>query len=119
MSSPNTKLFRILIADDEGPVRQSYQKILCPVQQDSSSLSKTLDMAAALFSQNSTDEDVIEDVDIAFDLTLCSQAEQAIEAVARSIAENAPYSVAFLDMRMPPGRAGLWGPEQNRQRDGD
>jgi len=118
MSSPNTKLFRILIADDEGPVRQSYQKILCPAQQDSRSLSQTLNMAAALFSHNSIDE-VVEDVDIAFDLTLCSQAEQAVEAVARSIAENTPYSVAFLDMRMPPGRDGLWAAEQIRKLDGD
>lgn len=114
MSDRNTNVFRILIADDERAVQQSYQKILCPEQQADSSLSQTLNMAAALFDQNTTGE-----LDIAFDLTLCSQADEAVQAVTRSLAENKPYSVAFLDMRMPPGRDGLWAAEQIRKLDGD
>lgn len=119
MNSHNANLFRILIADDEPAIQQSYQKILCPAQQADSNLSKTRDMAAALFNQSTSDNDTTEDLDIAFDLTLCSQAEQAVDAIARSKTENKSFSVAFLDMRMPPGRDGLWAAEQIRKLDND
>lgn len=52
-----------------------------------------------------------------FDLCLCSQADEAVSAVARSIEEKKPFSVAFLDIRMPPGEDGIWAAENIRALD--
>jgi putative nucleotidyltransferase with HDIG domain len=47
-----------------------------------------------------------------FELTCCSQGDEAVEAVKRSSKEDAPYAVAFLDLNMPPGPDGEWTAEE-------
>ncbi|MFI4889964.1 MAG: EAL domain-containing protein [Steroidobacterales bacterium] len=44
----------------------------------------------------------------AFDPVFCSDAESAVEAVRAAIAAGQPFAVVFLDMRMPPGKDGVW-----------
>jgi putative nucleotidyltransferase with HDIG domain len=51
------------------------------------------------------------------ELTICQQAEEAVEAVHSALADEKPFAVAFLDVRMPPGRDGVWAAEQIRSRD--
>ena len=41
-----------------------------------------------------------------FDVTCCTQGDEAVDAVKTSLEENAPYAVAFLDLIMPPGLDG-------------
>ncbi|MCP4630674.1 MAG: HD domain-containing protein [bacterium] len=79
-------MFRILAVDDEPTVRELYQGIL-----NTNSSSKTIPN---------------------FNLTCCSQGDEAVEAVKRSFEENAPYAVAFLDLNMPPGPDGEWTAEE-------
>ena len=43
-----------------------------------------------------------------FEITSCRQGDTAVAMVKQSIAENRPFSVAFLDVRMPPGPDGIW-----------
>jgi CheY-like chemotaxis protein len=52
-----------------------------------------------------------------FDLTLCVGAEDAVQAVLEANAEGRPFSVAFLDMRMPPGPDGVWAATRIRELD--
>ena len=52
-----------------------------------------------------------------FDLVTCRQGDHAVAAVKHSIEENRPFSVAFVDIRMPPGRDGIWTAEQIRRLD--
>ena len=52
-----------------------------------------------------------------FDLTACQQAEEAVEAVQSAVAEEKPFAVAFLDVRMPPGPDGVWAAGQIRSHD--
>ncbi len=52
-----------------------------------------------------------------FSLTLCSQAEEALDTVRRAVEEGKPFTVAFLDVRMPPGPDGVWLAEQIRALD--
>jgi putative nucleotidyltransferase with HDIG domain len=52
-----------------------------------------------------------------FDLSLCSQAEEALDAVRKAVEEGNPFAVAFLDVRMPPGPDGVWLAEQIRALD--
>ena len=72
---------RVLIVDDEGSNRSLYQFIL----QDAGKGTTPLE----------------------FDVTLCGQGEDAIEAVRTAIADGAPYQVGFLDLVMPPGIDGV------------
>ncbi len=52
-----------------------------------------------------------------FILTLCGQAEEAVEAVGKAVEEGKPFAVVFLDVKMPPGRDGVWAAEQIRALD--
>jgi HD-GYP domain-containing protein (c-di-GMP phosphodiesterase class II) len=86
MQDLNSKSLRILAVDDDSTVRDLYQGILKP-------------------NNHST---ALPD----FELTCCSQGDEAVEAVKRSFKEDAPYAVAFLDLNMPPGPDGEWAAEQ-------
>ena len=52
-----------------------------------------------------------------FDLSMCSQAEEALDAVRKAVEEGKPFAVAFLDVRMPPGPDGVWLAEHIRALD--
>jgi len=86
MQNLKPKSLRILAVDDDSTVRDLYQGILKP-------------------NSHST---ALPD----FELTCCSQGDEAVEAVKRSFDEDAPYAVAFLDLNMPPGPDGEWAAEQ-------
>lgn len=42
-----------------------------------------------------------------FEVDRTFQGEEALARVAKSLAEGRPYSLAFIDMRMPPGWDGM------------
>ena len=86
MQDLNNQSFRVLAVDDDSTVRDLYRGIL---------LSKTPSSALPNF-----------------DLTCCSQGDEAVQAVKHSFVENAPYAVAFLDLNMPPGPDGEWTAEE-------
>jgi diguanylate cyclase (GGDEF)-like protein len=112
VDSSKNEPIRILIADDETAIRDSYRDIL----QTSNSASGTdsLDnMRARLFGTPKPSVDAEE----RFDLTFCAGAKAAVQAVRDAIADNRPYSVVFLDMRMPPGPDGLWAAINIRELD--
>ncbi|MFP5258598.1 MAG: response regulator [Acidobacteriota bacterium] len=52
-----------------------------------------------------------------FELTLCRQGEEAVAATQAAIAAGQPFAVAFMDVRMPPGRGGLAAAEEIRRLD--
>ena len=54
-----------------------------------------------------------------FDLTLCTSAMDAVAQVILSIETKKPFSVVFLDVRMPPGPDGIWAAETIRNMDKD
>ncbi|QXT36187.1 GGDEF domain-containing response regulator [Sphingomonas sanguinis] len=84
---------RILIVDDEPAVHESYE--LCFSGGD-----RALDaMAAELFGESAGEGMA----DMLFERQHCHQGLEAVAAVERARAEGAPFAVAFIDMRMPPG----------------
>jgi HD-GYP domain-containing protein (c-di-GMP phosphodiesterase class II) len=86
MDKLNNQSFRILAVDDDSTVRDLYKGIFRPIQ-------PTAEIPK-------------------FELTCCSQGDEAVEAVRRSFEENSPYTVAFLDLNMPPGPDGEWTAEE-------
>ena len=97
---------RILVADDEAAIRDSYRDILTPRGAEPQAAGRNLDeMRARLFG---TAKAAVEAASERFELHFCSGAEAAVAAVKDSVVEDRLFSVVFLDMRMPPGPDGLW-----------
>lgn len=112
IDTASPKPVRILVADDEAAIREAYREILQPKK--SESVSQSLDdMRARLFGTPRT----FTSADERFDLTFCHGAEDVVQAVKDSRVEGRPYSVIFLDMRMPPGPDGLWAAVRVRELD--
>lgn len=51
------------------------------------------------------------------EFTLCTQGDEAFEAVRKALDEGRPYGLIFLDVRMPPGADGLVTAERIRALD--
>ena len=100
---------RILAVDDEQPVREAYRAVLCTADAESDELAET---EAELFGapESATDKRP-------FDVTFAAQGEEAVAAVAASIAEERPFQLVFLDVRMPPGLDGVETARRIRQLD--
>ena len=54
---------------------------------------------------------------MSFELVSCDHADDAVYSVKKSIEQNRPFAVAFLDIRMPSGHDGLWAARQIREMD--
>jgi HD-GYP domain-containing protein (c-di-GMP phosphodiesterase class II) len=85
--------FRILAVDDDPGVRDIYRDIL-------EANPATVSLAS---EEGATPE---------FSVHCCGQAAEAVEAVRRSAAEQAPFSAIFLDVNLPPGPTGIWAAEE-------
>jgi diguanylate cyclase (GGDEF)-like protein len=101
---------RVLVADDEADVRDAYRQVLLEsdVSKDLAAFRK---LRARLFNKadgTGEAEPVAAGTVPAFDPVFCSDAESAVEAVRAGAAAGQPFAVVFLDMRMPPGKDGVW-----------
>jgi diguanylate cyclase (GGDEF)-like protein/PAS domain S-box-containing protein len=97
LSSPPSR--RILVIDDNRAIHGDFAKILVRP-----ALSTDLaDLEADLF-----DAPVSAAVPApSFEVSFADQGEQGARMVAEAIAAGTPFSVAFVDMRMPPGWDGV------------
>lgn len=82
MKANNNKRFRILAVDDDATVLELYKRILSP-------------------------ENPLPTMP-SFEVQCCTQGDEAVDAVKKSLEENMPYAVSFLDLNMPPGPDGRW-----------
>ena len=94
-------IHRLLMIDDNPSIHEDYRKILSGREQ-----AKALSAEAALFGEEPVQEGP------AFDVDSAMQGRDGVERVRRALDEGRPYSVAFVDMRMPPGWDGLETIEQ-------
>ncbi len=102
---------RILVADDEPRLLDAYR--LC-LQADSSSNDELDLMGDRLFGASPA-QPKPEFIDASVDYV--EQGDQAVAAVRLALEEGLPYSVLFLDMRMPPGIDGRETAKQVRELD--
>ena len=105
---------RILVAEDDINTSQLFNRVLSP-EDPNASFSKLEKMSDRLFGESNSQAFV----NVPTDLFVCHQANKAVDEVKRSIEENRPYAVAFLDVRMPPGPSGIWAARQIRMSDPD
>ncbi len=91
---------RILIIDDNRAIHDDFRKILSP---DDAESSAALDVSEAkLFGEP---EPQVRKV--SFQLDSAYQGQEGVAMVEKALAQGRPYSMAFVDVRMPPGWDGV------------
>ncbi|MCT8961644.1 EAL domain-containing protein [Pseudomonas veronii] len=93
---------RVLIVDDAASIHEDFRKILCADTTGGQSLDS---IEETLFGTAPT-------VRQTFVLDSAYQGQEALALVNQALADNAPYALVFIDMRMPPGWDGLETIEQ-------
>jgi signal transduction histidine kinase len=102
---------RILVLDDNEAIHQDFRKILnCDPEIDAGlSEARTAlfgDVAAPIARQS-------------FQIDSAFQGQEGLALVLQALAENRPYAVAFVDVRMPPGWDGIETIARIWERDAD
>ena len=113
-NSESVSEFRILIVDDEESNLILFQDVLQSGAFGDFAPMGGADGRDAPVEQEPADS---ENPPVSFDLQLCRQADEAVEAVSGAIEEGRPFAVAFLDVRMPPGPDGVWAAQEIRKLD--
>ncbi len=91
---------RILVVDDNVAIHEDVRKILAAKTGD-----ERFDaLRASLFGE---DEGGGPGEPASYEVDVASQGEEAARLCAHAVRDGAPYRVAFVDMRMPPGWDGL------------
>lgn len=89
---------RILIVDDTASIHEDFAKILSPSSIEDDSLASAENALFGTPVSVSSQGFIIES---AF------QGREALDKVETALANDSPYAMAFIDMRMPPGWDGL------------
>src|SRR4051812_27422640 len=95
----NSSKNRILIIDDNRAIHEDFKKILSPTSEQGSPLAES---EAALFGEVPPTP-----VHPTFELESAFQGQEGLEMIQQALQENRPYSMAFVDVRMPPGWDGI------------
>ena len=99
MKNPDLKPnHRILVIDDNPTIHADFRKILCP---DNAGDTALLKMEKALFDESQAAKAT------SFELDSAYQGQEGLAMVQQALAENRPYAMAFVDVRMPPGWDGV------------
>jgi len=109
---------RVLIADDEAEVRESYRQVLTEADM-SGETAVFRNLRERLFTKPVAEQVAkkLSSRSTVFVPVFCEGAEAAVTAVRESLAADEPFAIAFLDMRMPPGPDGVWAAARIRELD--
>jgi len=109
---------RVLVVDDEADLRDAYRQILLETEV-SQDIAGFRELRARLFAKSASAATPARSParSATVDPVFCEQAETAVAAVREALAQEQPFAVVFLDMRMPPGRDGVWAATKIREID--
>ena len=118
MTASNRPSIRVLVVDDDPDILGAYRQVLNDTV-PSSDRAAIDDLRARLFASAGSKRQAVAPsaASCTFDAIVCNGAEAAVDAVRQACAAGEPISVAFLDMRMPPGPDGAWAAERIREID--
>jgi signal transduction histidine kinase len=102
MTAMPNDAFRILVADDERALLDSYRTVLSDVSPSLGKGSAIESLEAKLFGGSSSTAPAP-----TFTPVLCRGGEEAVQTISSASPHDAPFPVAFLDVRMPPGIDGI------------
>ncbi len=90
---------RVLVIDDNPSIHEDFRKIFTRPSPLATDMTQR---EAALFGAPAEPEPPVDcDLDSAY------QGREGLQLVQQAVAENEPYAVAFVDVRMPPGWDGI------------
>jgi len=101
---------RILIVDDNESIHNDFRKVLVhEVNEDHADLDE---LEAELFGAEEKEEPVTESENVVYEVDSAFQGQafqgqEALKMVDEAAAEGKPYSLIFMDVRMPPGWDGI------------
>jgi len=100
MKDKEQKNRRILVIDDNESIHKDFREILEVGGSETAALQEA---KSAIFGDTGTEASEFEgyEIDSAF------QGQQGLEMVKQALAEDRPYAIAFVDVRMPPGWDGI------------
>ncbi len=90
---------RVLVADDNPSIHQDFRKILC----GRAATTELAEAEAALFGE----PQAAPQPTAGFQVDSAFQGQEALEKAQQALAAGAPYALAFMDVRMPPGWDGI------------
>jgi signal transduction histidine kinase len=96
------KHYHILLVDDNEAIHEDIEAILSSGQKDADK--ELREMEDDLFGPTSTDDDL---ASLYYEIDHAYQGEEAIKMVDKAESEDNPYSLVFMDVRMPPGLDGI------------
>lgn len=100
--------FRILVVDDNPAIHEDFRKIL---DMGSSTASAADDILDAFLSDPAQGKEsggsAVGFKPKDFEIVSAHQGQEAFELIEQSIRERNPFSLAFVDVRMPPGWDGI------------
>lgn len=109
-----TSTNRILVVDDDAMLIGEYLRCLGEGFEPDSATSTLSDLEKVLFGEKTDEHGAAK-----FDVQSRNQGKAAVEAVREAVKVGSPYSIVFLDIRMPPGIDGIEAAQQIRELDKD
>jgi diguanylate cyclase (GGDEF)-like protein len=97
-----TSTNRILVVDDDAMLIGEYLRCLGEGFEPDSATSTLGDLEKVLFGEETDEHGAAK-----FDVQSRNQGQAAVEAVREAVKVGSPYSIVFLDIRMPPGIDGI------------
>ena len=107
--SENTLTNRVLVVDDDPLLIDEYIRCLGEGFEPDSATTTLTDLEKVLFGEETDEHGAAR-----FEVHSRNQGEAAVEAVEAAVAAGKPYSIVFIDVRMPPGINGIDAAKQIR-----
>jgi len=95
--------FRILVIDDNPSIHQDFLKILTGFK-DSTQLDQ---LEHTLFDEHNDSNNTQTVILPNFTIDTATQGKEGVKKISKAIKDMQPYSIVFVDMRMPPGWDGI------------
>ena len=113
MHSCASRIYRILVADDEEPNLQLFQDI---VSLEFDEFSEPVDKGVTGAGGDGGGE-ATPKTKASYEIVVCSQGDEAVTRFEEGVLQENPFTMVFLDVRMPPGPDGVWAAEKIRSLD--
>ena len=103
---------RVLVVDDDALLIGEYVRCLGEDFEPGCATTTLSDLEKVLFGEETDERGAAR-----FEVHSRNQGKAAVEAVEYAVATDSPYSIVFLDIRMPPGMDGIEAAQKIRELD--
>lgn len=94
---------KILVVDDETSIHEDFKKILGELSQED----EQFDEKASKIFEDENKKDEEKNTSEKYELGFAKEGEEAVKMVEEAANNKSPYSLVFIDFRMPPGINGV------------